>query len=140
MPGAPATSTYGYNGYYLCPPATPGWNLTIGQQRWKRISDIERPTELLIFADTLMAGGGGIASNNALLDPPMLYDGSGAWSPNLSPTTCFRHSMAAAGVRADGSARAERADPSWLLEATFRIGSIGTANDPRYVPDWKMWR
>ena len=138
MPGAPATSTYGYNGYYLCPPATPGWNTTIGQQRWKRLSDLERPSELLIFADTLMSGP--MPSNNALLDPPMLYDGAGQWTPNLSPTTCFRHSFSAAGVRGDGSARPERADPSWLTDATFRIGSIGLSNGPRYVPDWKTWR
>ncbi len=138
LPSAPATSTYGYNGYYLSPSMTPGWNTTIGAQRWKTIADIERPSDLLVFADTLLAGTP--ARNNALLDPPMLYQGSGAWTPNLSPTTCFRHAAAAAGARADGSARAERADPAWLTDAAHRIGSIGTANDPRYVPDWRAWR
>lgn len=138
LSNAPPTSTYGYNGYYLSPAMTPGWNLTIGRQKWKTVADIERPSELLVFADTLMAATP--ARNNALLDPPMLYEGAGAWTPNLSPTTCFRHSGSAAGARADGSARAERADPAWLTHAGLRIGSIGTSNDPRYVPDWRRWR
>ncbi len=135
---APPTSTYGYNGYYLCPPMTPGWSSSIGTQKWKLVSDIERPSELLVFADTLMAGVR--PSNNALLDPPMLYQGGGTWDQNWSPTTCFRHSDAADGVRADGSARSERADSAWLTDRVLRIGSIGTTNDPRYVPDWKRWR
>jgi len=138
LPNAPPTSTYGYNGYYLCPPKTPGWNSIIGGQRWKSIADIERPSDVLVFADTLLAGMP--PRNNALLDPPLLYQGAGTWAPNLSPTTCFRHSNAAAGARADGSARAERADPGWLTDRAQRIGSIGVTNDPRYVPDWKSWR
>lgn len=135
---APPTSTYGYNGYYLCPPMTPGWSSSIGGQRWKALSDIERPSELLVFADTLMSGAR--PSNNALLDPPMLYQSGGVWEQNPSPTTCFRHCGAADGARADCSVRSERADPAWLVDRVLKIGSIGTANDPRYVPDWKRWR
>jgi prepilin-type N-terminal cleavage/methylation domain-containing protein len=138
FPSAPPTSTYGYNGYYLCPPMTPGWSATISGQKWKTMADVERPSDLLVFADTLLAGLP--PRNNALLDPPMLYQGSGSWTANPSPTTCFRHSDTAAGARADGSVRAERADPAWLTDAALRVGSIGTANDPRYVPDWKHWR
>jgi prepilin-type N-terminal cleavage/methylation domain-containing protein len=92
LPGAP-TSTYGYNGYYLCPPMTPGWSSQIGAQPWKRISDIERPTEVLVFADTLLEGNP--ARNNALLDPPKLYSGGGQWAANPFPTTCFRHGRGA---------------------------------------------
>lgn len=138
LPAAPPTSTYGYNGYYLSPPMTPGWNTSIGTQKWKTISDLQRPAELLVFADTLMSGNP--PRNNALLDPPMLFQGAAGWTVNLSPTTCFRHGSAAAGARADGSARTERADPAWLTDPALRIGSIGVTNDPRYVPDWKSWR
>lgn len=138
-PGQP-TSTYGYNGYGLCPPMTPGWNLQIGRQRWKRISDLERPCDLFVFADTLLPGS--TPSNNALLDPPMLFDGSG-WSPNLSPTTCFRHAGppgSAATARADGAARMTPARPEWLISTSPRIGSADTVNDPHYVEDWRRWR
>jgi prepilin-type N-terminal cleavage/methylation domain-containing protein len=142
FPNAPPTSTYGYNGYYLCPPMTPGWSSTIGEQKWKTIADLERPAELLVFADTLMQGSP--PRNNALLDPPMLYQGSSMWSLNPSPTTCFRHggrpNGSAAGARADGSVRAERALPGWLTHTPLRIVSMGTDNDPRYVPDWRRWR
>jgi len=134
----PPTSTYGYNGYYLCPPMTPGWNAIIGGQKWKTVADIERASELLVFADTLLAGSP--PRNNALLDPPLLFQGPGSWAANASPTTSFRHSGAAAGARADGSVRAERSEPEWLTDRVLRIGSIGRTNDPRYVPDWKRWR
>lgn len=140
LPGVP-TSTYGYNGYYLCPPMTPGWNLQIGSQRWKRISDIERPAELLVFADTLLAGSP--PRNTPLLDPPRLFSG-GSWEHNDSPTTCFRHNGGAVGaavaVRADGSARTISAQRDWLTTPELRIGSVGPDNGPWYVPDWKRWR
>jgi prepilin-type N-terminal cleavage/methylation domain-containing protein len=144
-PVARPTSTYGYNGYYLCPPATPGWRDQIGSQRWKALADIDRPTELFVFADTLLPGAPPM--NNALLDPPMLFSG-GAWSPNLSPTTCFRHARGRGGgapgsvatARADGSARAIAAQPGWLIAPRLGIGSAGTTNDPHYIPDWRSWR
>jgi len=139
-PGRP-TSTYGYNGYYLCPPMTPGWNLSIGSQRWKRLSDIQRPGELFVFGDTLLAGSPPV--NSALLDPPRLFAG-GTWEANSSPTTCFRHPAgptgAAATVRADGAARAVAARKEWLTSVELRIGSVGGENDPGYVPDWRRWR
>jgi prepilin-type N-terminal cleavage/methylation domain-containing protein len=138
MAGAPPTSTYGYNGYYLCPPMTPGWSSTIGLQKWKTLADVERPSELLVFADTLLPSSP--PRNCALLDPPMLYQGAGCWEVNPSPTTAFRHSRAAAGARADGSVRSERAEPSWLTHPGLGVGSIGRSNDPRYVPDWRRWR
>ena len=132
------TSTYGYNGYYLCPPKTPGWSWQIGAQRWKRVSDVRQPSLLLVFADTLLAGSP--PSNNALLDPPLLWDGSGGWSVNPSPTTAFRHAgQAAAGARADGSVSLSPAEASWLVHPEHGVGSVGVTNDPHYVPDWERW-
>jgi prepilin-type N-terminal cleavage/methylation domain-containing protein len=135
------TSTYGYNGYYLCPPRTPGWWMQTAGQPWKRIADVQQPGELLVFADTLLAGGS-IPLNNALLDPPLLFSG-GLWVVNPYPTTAFRHGGghgSAATARADGSARAVRARPEWLVHPRWRIGSVGVGNDPHYVPDWTRWR
>jgi hypothetical protein len=137
-PGLP-TSTYGYNGYGLCPPMTPGWSIVIGSRRWLAIADIQRPSELFVFADTLLAGSP--PRNDALLDPPQLWDGL-AWTVNPSPTTCFRHGApgSAATARVDGSARGATAEPAWLVDGALRIGSVGTENGPHYVEDWRSWR
>ena len=137
-PGQP-TSTYGYNGYGLCPPATPGWNLSVGSQRWLRLEDVERPSAVFVFADAMLPGTP--VRNTPLLDPPMLFSG-GVWSPNYSPTTAFRHPGGSLGAavagRADGSVRAAAAERDWLTHPDLRIGSVGTDND-NYVPDWRAW-
>ncbi|MGP1346735.1 MAG: DUF1559 family PulG-like putative transporter [Phycisphaerales bacterium] len=146
-PTAQITSTYGYNGYFLSPGATPGWSTTIGTRPWRRLSTIDAPSELLVFADTMIAlappGPPGSATavvrNNALLDPPMLFQGNGQWTKNPFPTTCFRHAGAACGARADGAVRAEPSMRSHLTHPAARIGSIGDDPAPRYVPDWESW-
>jgi hypothetical protein len=121
---------------------TPGWNLQIGRQRWKRLADIDRPTDLFVFADTMLEGQP--PRNCALLDPPRLW--SAGWTTNAAPTTSFRHAAAREGsgsvvtARADGAARAVAADRSWLTCEPLRIGSVGTDNDPHYVPDGRRWR
>ncbi|MCW5768106.1 MAG: DUF1559 domain-containing protein [Phycisphaeraceae bacterium] len=145
------TSTYGYNGYYLTPDKTPGWSATICHQPWKRIHDIERPADLLVFADTLLVTNPARPGRStALLDPPMLYRGYGQWEPNPHPTTAFRHGITpaarpgytgnAAAAMADGSARTHAAQPDWILQPSHRVGSVGTSNEPAYIPDWKRWR
>ncbi len=136
------TSTYGYNGYYLSPIKTPGWHMSIGGQLWKRLSVIQDPSSLFIFADTLLPGRP--PSNNALLDPPMLFSGS-SWKVNRSPTTAFRHfETSTAGVtvtaRADASVQSVASRQDWLLDSSRRIGAVGLTNAPHYVPDWKRWR
>lgn len=142
-PTGEITSTYGYNGYYLCPPATPGWSFSISHRPWRRISTIQRPADLLVFADTLLPGRP--PSNNALLDPPMLYQGLGSrrWRKNHAPTTAFRHARsgqagASVAARADGSVRPYLAEPGWLTHPELRIGSVGEDNT-WYVPDWEDW-
>jgi len=137
------TSTYGYNGYYLSPEATPGWSDRIGHRPWRRMSGIVFPAQLLVFADTLLAGDP--PSNTALLDPPMLYRGGGRWRTNRAPTTAFRHGDApgnpgaAVGSLADGSAHAFHAKPQWIVDRMRAIGSVGIENDPSHVPDWRDW-
>ncbi len=145
-PSGSITSTYGYNGYYLSPAKTPGWALSIGHRPWRRVSDIARPSSLFVFADTLLPGfGNQMPSNNALLDPPMLFNraGGGRWRPNSSPTTAFRHAgTRAALVHADGHAAAIHSQADWLTHPNQGIGSVGgeTGLAPGYIPDWAEWR
>lgn len=140
--GAP-TSTFGYNGYYLSPRYTPGWGSTIRKRPWRRLYEILLPNELFVFADSLLAGDPPL--NTALLDPPLLWNGSG-WDINEYPTTAFRHSRSKAGLgetntaRADGSVKSERAREEWLTQPELGIGSVGTTNAPHYVPDAASWR
>ncbi|MEQ9095192.1 MAG: type II secretion system protein [Phycisphaerales bacterium] len=139
-------STYGYNGYFLSPAYTPGWSRGIKHRPHQRLSTIAQPSNLMVFADTLMSRGAhAMPTSNALLDPPMLYVGAGRWRDNEYPTTCFRHGGLGAGasclaVHADGSSRAYRATADWLTQPGQGIGSVGVHNDPRYIPDWRSWR
>jgi prepilin-type N-terminal cleavage/methylation domain-containing protein len=138
-PGVP-TSTYGYNGYYLSPPMTPGWRAWIGHRPWRRLADIERPSDLFVFGDALLPAGRPM--NTALLDPPMLFS-SGTWITNASPTTAFRHGArtgrSTVTGRADGSARTVASRPEWLIHSSIGVGSAGQSNGPHYIPDWNRW-
>lgn len=141
------TTTYGYNGYYLSPRMTPGWGGRygmIGRQRWQRLSTLERPSELLVFADTLLPVGRS-GRSTALLDPPWLFDGNGRWSLNQSPTTSFRHADGRAlglssGGTADGAATTRQAASEAIRVEALRVGSVSERNDPAYVPDGSRWR
>lgn len=138
------TTTYGYNGYYLSPPKTPGWgdapNAPIHRKPWLRTASIQRPDAVLVFADTLLPTGR-TGRSVALLDPPMLFDGR-AWTTNTSPTTSFRHGPAsaptAAAVRADASASLQTSRGP-LIAPELRVGSVGLNPGPEYVPIWRSW-
>lgn len=135
------TTTYGYNGYYLSPPTTPGWGGSrgpIGRRPWLRVAAIRMPTDLMVFADTLLPVGR-LGRSTALLDPPMLFDGRGTWQPNAAPTTAFRHDLTAAAVHADGSAHAHGPDREAFFDDRLGVGSVSAHNDARYVPDWRAW-
>lgn len=139
------TTTYGYNGYFLSPSKTPGWAESIGHRPWRRVSEVARPSALLVFADAMLEVSAGRARNTGLLDPPMLFDGSGSWNLNRTPTTCFRHGAgrstpgAACGVRADGSTAKNPGKTDEMVGFTFWTGSLGISNEPWYVPDWLEW-
>ncbi|MBX3388308.1 MAG: prepilin-type N-terminal cleavage/methylation domain-containing protein [Phycisphaeraceae bacterium] len=143
------STTYGYNGYYLSPAMTPGWAGDISFRPWRRTADITMPSELLVFADTLLAGVNATAlpRSTALLDPPMLYSQNAGWQNNSSPTTAFRHGVkfkANVAARADGSAAAATASQD-LLQRDSKGRALGTGNlskspDPGYVPDWNEWK
>ena len=141
------TSTYGYNGYFLCPPHTPGWSYQIGHRPWQNLDTLRDPARLFVFADTMLAWSGGL-QNNALLDPPRLYQRP-LWRLNASPTTCFRHRSRTQTVHADGHVclygPGDNLPPPGgnpALRALWdehRIASVGKYNDPHYVPDWREW-
>lgn len=144
-PSGTVTSTYGYNGYYLSPSKTPGWAGSISSQSWKKTTDLLTPWNLLVFADTLLAGAPNQQpSNNALLDPPMLYSNK-KWAKNPNPTTAFRHggwsTRSVAAAMADGHAATIRARSEWLTQPKDGIGSVEGTDGmaPYYVPDWSMW-
>jgi hypothetical protein len=132
-----ATSTYGYNGYYLSPAKTPGWGPAIGWRPWRTIAAVERPTDLFVFADTLIAGTP--ARNDALLDPPMLWSPGSGWAVNGYPTTAFRHAGRAEATAADGSVRGWMGAQAWLTDPGLGIGSVGVEPGPHYIPDWEGW-
>jgi prepilin-type N-terminal cleavage/methylation domain-containing protein len=130
------TTTYGYNGYYLCPAATPGWAFDIGRRPWQTTDSIREPEKVFVLADTLMSWGGGVVSNNCLLDPPWIYS-RGRWRENPSTTLCFRHQGRANIYFANGSVAA--VTPTRLLNEEHMIGYVGESNAPHYVPDWEKW-
>jgi prepilin-type processing-associated H-X9-DG protein len=131
------SSTYGYNGYFLCPPQTPGWSYSIGHRPWRNLDLLRDPSRIFAFADT-MIDLDGVLSNTALLDPPYLFN-EGRWTQNQSPTTSFRHDLQTNAVHADGHVEAYGLPEAQITSARYAIGSVGRANDPHYVPDWREW-
>jgi prepilin-type N-terminal cleavage/methylation domain-containing protein len=137
------TSTYGYNGYFLCPPHTPGWNVPgpnyIGDRPWRSLDTLADPQRLFVFADTAIEIAGRLR-NVALLDPPWLFRAAGhTWVENPNPTTCFRHAACSTVVHADGHAEPLASAGGRISSAHYPIGSVGAGNDPHYVPDWRSW-
>ncbi len=131
------TSTYGYNGYFLSPPHTPGWSHWIGRRPWQNLDVLIGPASTFGFADTLMDLGGGQPKNNALLDPPLIFNGR-RWLRNESPTTAFRHRERANVLCVDGHVALFGYVPERLTSGALRIGSAGLQNE-LYVPDWREW-
>ncbi len=144
-PSQAPTSTYGYNGYFLSPAKTPGWGSGIAHRPWQRLADLARPSELLVFADAMLAldPQGLKVKNSALLDPPMLHSSGSGWTPNPFPTTAFRHARGrraageAAALLGDAAVRSLNARADWLVQPW--IGSVGSTPGPWHVPDWNLW-
>jgi prepilin-type N-terminal cleavage/methylation domain-containing protein/prepilin-type processing-associated H-X9-DG protein len=132
------TSTYGYNGYYLSPPHATAWSWTIGHRPWQNLDTVREPSRIFAFADTLLDFGGA-ATNTALLDPPYLYAGNHTWRRNDSPTTAFRHDGRTVAVFLDGHADSLPPGRGRITSEELQVGSVGAANDPHYVPDWREW-
>jgi len=130
------TTTYGYNGYFLCPPAAPGWDRTIGQMPWQTFHEISNPSQVFMFADAMLSWGKDGMTNTSFLDPPFLYT-RGRWRPNANPTTCFRHGGRANICFVDGHVGS--LPPTRLTSPEHNIGYVGESNHPHYVPDYAAW-
>jgi prepilin-type processing-associated H-X9-DG protein len=136
------TSTYGYNGYYLCPPRS-GWELDVNirNRPWQKITTVKGPDKVFAFSDTLIdLGSSGGIKNTFLLDPPELYPDAGSeWLKNQNPTTCFRHNDRTNVVFIDGHCEAMGLEGGEYTSPGAKIGSVGKENSPHYIPDWKQW-
>jgi prepilin-type N-terminal cleavage/methylation domain-containing protein/prepilin-type processing-associated H-X9-DG protein len=135
------TSTYGYNGYFLCPSQS-GWPNLPGP--WQKITNINTPAMVLVFADTLidydLTRKNPVLGNNFSLDPPYIYNSSsGNWTKNASPTTCFRHNDKTNAIFVDGHGESMTTEGSEYTSPLAKIGSIGTNNSSRYVPNYLQW-
>lgn len=139
------TSTYGYNAYGLAP-ATTGYHTLLGQ-RGVKAHQIQHPTKMILFADSLISFFGDLPSSSALLDPPNLYAGHGFWIENFSPTTSFRHGIdrragfgQAVNARADGSVHRSTPDLEARNMPDHTIGSISKENAPHYIESPERWK
>ncbi|MDD5458571.1 MAG: type II secretion system protein [Phycisphaerae bacterium] len=134
------TSTYGYNGYYLCSPQS-GW-YGINFRPWLKTTNIPNPSAVIAFADTLanydMTGGKPILKNNFSFDPPYIFV-SNRWQRNATPTTCFRHNDKTNAVFVDGHCQPTSSNGAKYMTPSAKIGSIGNSNSPYYVPDFRQW-
>jgi prepilin-type N-terminal cleavage/methylation domain-containing protein/prepilin-type processing-associated H-X9-DG protein len=133
------TSTYGYNGYYLCPPKS-GWPDL--DRPWQKTTTVIKPNQVFAFADTMLdrddTGKKPNVENNALLDPPYRYE-SNSWVKNDFPTTCFRHNDRANAVFVDGHYGPMTLEGAEYTSPRAKIGSVGKNNAPHYVPDYLQW-
>ena len=137
--GRHPTTTYGYNGLYLCPPHS-GWDFAMAgaNAHWKAIDEIESPSQVFVFADTLLDFGS-FHKNNCLLDGPQTPVGGGNWMDNSKPTLCFRHRGRACVFFADSHLEVLSKDHATLTSPALNIGYVGANNAPHYVPDWQKW-
>jgi len=127
------TTTYGYNGMYLCPPAS-GWSWGSTSRRWLTLGVIQSPSQVFVLADTLADfGWSALPRNNCLLDGPQYPFGS--WPRNPWPSHAFRHRGRSCIAFADGHVGA--AHPSEITSASYPIGYVGDDAAPHYVPDWR---
>lgn len=134
------TSTYGYNGYYLCSPKSAWPN--IKHRPWQKTTKVIKPNKVIAFADAMLdldyTGKNPILKNAALLDPPYLYKSNG-WVKNDFPTTCFRHNDRANVVFVGGHYGPMTLEGAEYTSPKAKIGSVGKSNAPRYVPDYQQW-
>jgi len=126
-----ATTTYGYNAWCLDPAV---WGRTGGDGKAmsiKRATELKNPGSLFVFADSGMfwkPGGVAIFQNSTSLDPVNL----GAWGPNTTATTHFRHLGKANALTADGAAASYGLEGGKMLDAEHQLGFVGAENVPHY--------
>lgn len=142
------TSTYGYNGYYLCPPASgwEGWSIP-PDRPWQSLSSVRGPSEVFVLADTMLDWStprGTVVANNTHLDPGYLFNArTRRWNRQMNPTLCFRHNDRANVAFVDGHAKSVGLEGGFITSPSLVsggfVGHCGTSNAPHLVPDWEEW-
>ncbi len=123
------TTTYGYNAQCL----DPNFFTRVGTPdlvvpRTKSFA-IKKPAELFVFADSGLywaPAGTPIFQNSTYLEPP--DPGGGV----VTPTNHFRHDGMSNALCADGHASSFRPGPGGLMNPQYKLGFVGTTNDPHY--------
>lgn len=148
------TSAYGYNGYYLSPPAA-SYGPVVASKTWQRMTTVLRPETVFAFGDAALSNSRGTPPQprvTAYLDPPFLMkpdvrnpsNPNPIWDRNVSPTTHFRHEKRVNVVCVDGHCESFPVEKGHLgqgqLARKFLIGYVGDSNDPHYIPDYLNWR
>ena len=124
------TTTYGYNAWCLDPGV---WNRRDASGKLlpiKRGSQIRRPAELFVLADSAMywsPSGVGILQNSTSLDPVRHLFGQ-----NKTPTTHFRHGGRTNALCADGHSAGFGLEGGQMLIESHQLGFVGGDNDPHY--------
>lgn len=136
------TSTYGYNGYYLCPPRSPWPN--IRHRPWQKTTNVPSPSMVIAFADAMLdwdvSLDNSLLTNNAMIDPPQILAPSGKyWTENQCPTTSFRHNEKSNIFFVDGHCQSTKQTDGKYTSTDVKIGSISANNAQYYVPDYKDW-
>jgi prepilin-type N-terminal cleavage/methylation domain-containing protein len=125
------TTNYGYNAFCLDPRI---WGRTDESGEplpRKRAGDLNCPSELFVFADSAMywaPAGVSIFQNSTSLDPVTL----GAWGPNLTPTTHFRHRGLVSALCGDGHAAGFGLEGGNMMQPKQMLGFVGKNNVPHY--------
>jgi prepilin-type N-terminal cleavage/methylation domain-containing protein/prepilin-type processing-associated H-X9-DG protein len=136
------TSTYGYNGYYLCPPRSPWPN--IRHRPWQKTTKVTSPGMVIAFADSMLdwdiSAQNSLLTNNAMIDPPYILAPNGKyWVENQCPTTSFRHNGKSNIFFVDGHCQSMKQTDGKYTSPDVKIGSISANNSPYYVPNYKDW-
>jgi len=121
------TTTYGYNAWCLDPPAWTRKDAEGKAMPRKKVSQIQAPADLFVFADSGLAwapAGVVIFQNSTHLEPV-----TGTWVQ--TPTTHFRHRGHANALCVDGHVGFYDTE-GWSLDDSYDLGFVGTANTPHY--------
>ncbi|QNN24240.1 prepilin-type N-terminal cleavage/methylation domain-containing protein [Planctomycetales bacterium ZRK34] len=124
------TTTYGYNAWALDPGFWGRRDSNGSPLPMMRITDVTRPMDLFVLADSGMSwspGGVSIFQNSTSLDPPKF-----AWGDNTTATTHFRHMNKTNALCVDGHAASFELEGGRFTHEEQMLGFVGEQNSPHY--------
>ncbi|MCK4401773.1 DUF1559 domain-containing protein [bacterium] len=127
-----ATTTYGYNGYYM--DNINSWGMDSPGTPLLKLSQIKNPSQVFAFGDAMIYENYGDVQgfkNTPFLDPPQCW-----WGASGNPTTCFRHLGFANFLFCDGHVASMNTQGASYAsgQENYFLGSVGTSNSPYYAP------